>query len=931
MKRTARLIGALIPLAIMAFFAGTVAGAQALSGVVLDRDGFPVPGATIAVYVGGRPGQSTLSGGDGAFTLDVAADSVEVLVYLDDEGTEGADYVPFMAEASGGDALTVTLQPASTIIVEGTMQFVDTESLPLKTLTAIMDDDNATLNPSGVPLEYAKPPSGLMSRLGLPPDRIIVPAASLIRVGFNASVLIGSNIEDRRIIAGSVATAPQGGVTSLDLGVYSVVFNRGLAEASRSALRQALAEMAGYGFYTTRQEAALGSGGMQLDDAARLFGEGDYQGSFDALKRGYLGFTHATRELGDMYGDAELSVYILIGFLAAASLTGGFLVTDGGLIQLAAGASVYGLTLATLYYAYPGSRIIAAASFVGAAAASFVGFTALAQVVPKLLSVGSLDGRVHTRNLLIPIFNIAKRSMRRRRLRFILTLTSITLLVMSFVTLTSFSEGYGLVESRYQVGRPWRGVFLHEGGWTEAAPTFVLLSEAEREWLTELPGVTGISVKAESTPPQRAFLRVGGSPVMGVIGADASEDATVGIGSVVAMGALPGPGGVLVSEALASRLGLGVGDAVTLGLIDLRVQGIFRNEALAALRDLDGEPYLPDKWVNTSPEGEAPIWVLESCEPEETVIVDAGTALRIPTVGVQRVALLLDAGTDPDGLAERLALERGYLSHSSTPASYTVFRLGNFFEGRGLSLAIPWAIVVLNVVVTMLNAMYERRREIAILSSVGLNPAQVSAIFVAEATVTGFVAGGLGYLSGLGLYKLMAALNLGLQVHQKVSAVWSLASVALAISAVLTGALVALRNSVVITPSLMRRWRIDTAKGGFQEPYRIAVPIKLHPEEVEPYLEYMWRWLYAQRDHPTQITSSMKRLRDGDLRKIKFVYKSAQATTGNFYTANELIVRPQPGGEYGVELLSLGDHDWVHVAGSLVRRLSVDYSTEYAG
>jgi hypothetical protein len=177
----------------------------------------------------------------------------------------------------------------------------------------------------------------------------------------------------------------------------------------------------------------------------------------------------------------------------------------------------------------------------------------------------------------------------------------------------------------------------------------------------------------------------------------------------------------------------------------------------------------------------------------------------------------------------------------------------------------------------------------------------------------------------------MAALNLGLQVHQKVSAVWSLASIALAISAVLTGALAALRSSVVITPSLMRRWRIDETRGGFQEPWRVTVPIKLHPEEVEPYLEFMWRELYSLRDHPTQITSSMKRLSEGDAKRIKFVYKSAQATTGNFYTANELIVKLQPNGEYGVELLSLGDHEWVHVAGSLVRRLSVDYSTAYAG
>ncbi|OGD53129.1 hypothetical protein A3K81_01015 [Candidatus Bathyarchaeota archaeon RBG_13_60_20] len=931
MKRTTCLLGALFPLIILALSIAVVGGASALSGVVQDMDGLPVPNAVVIVYVNGKEGSSTLSGVDGAFSLDVQGESLGIVVYRDYEDTDGADYLPFMADASGDDIITVTLLPASTVSVEGGLQFVDTESLSLKTLTSALDDANRTLIPSGVPLEYLKPPRGLMSRLGLSADKIIVPAGSLIRLRFNASILVGSTIEDRALVTKPIYTAPQGGVYTLNLRMYNVILNQELALASRASLQEALAEMAGYGFYMSRQEAAYSSGSVLLEEAVSLLEEGAYPESFDALKRGYLAFIHATQELRAMYRDAELSVYILIGFLAAASLMGGFLIADDRLRQLSADTVIFCLTLAVLFYTYPGSRIIAPLSFVGAAAASFAGFLALGQVVPGLLSVGSGDGRVHTRNLLIPIFNIAKRSLRRRRLRFVLTLTSITLLVMSFVTLTSFSEGYGLVESRYQAGRGWTGVFIREGSWMESDPTFIQLSAAEREWLTELPSVTGLSVKAESSPPQRAFLRLGGSPILGVIGADSSEDATVAISSAVTLGRLPGVGGVIISEALAGRLGIEVGDTVTMGIVDLEVQGLFGDEALAALRDLDGTPYVPNKWVNTSPEGEAPVWVLESCEPEETVLVDTETALMIPTVGVQRVALMLEPATDPDKLAERLALERGYLSHSSTPATYTVYRLGNYFEGRGLTLAIPWAIVVLNVVVTMLNALYERRKEIAILSSVGLNPAQVSAIFIAEATITGFVAGGLGYLAGLGLYRGLAALNLGLQVHQKVSAVWSLASIALAISAVLTGALVALRSSVVITPSLMRRWRIDRTKGGFQEPWTVTVPIKLQPEEVEQYLEYMYGELFRQRDHPTQVTSSMKRLQEGEVRKISFVYKSVQATTGNFYTTNVLTVRPQPGGEYWVELYSVGDHDWVHVAGSLVRRLSMDYSTLYAG
>jgi len=931
MKRTTRHLGALFLMVIAVFTAGAVNGAWALNGVVKDDHGLPVPGAMIRVYSNGKEIAATSSGSDGTFTVEAQVDALELVVLSDLVETEGADYVPFVMNVSSTDSVVASLLPASTMFLEGSIQFVDTENLPLKVLVTVLDESNQALELSGVPLEFGPGPDAAISRLGVTMDKIIVPAETYVRLRVNTSILVGANVKERSFNTELILTATQGGVTHLNLMRYSLTLNQRLTEASRSALSEALAEMTGYGFYITSQEAAYGTGSVLVDESLSLYSDGLYPESFDTLKRGYLAFSHATEELKNMFSDARLSVYVLIGFLAVASLTGGFLVADDKLRQLAVDVALFCLTLVVLYGTYPGSKIIDPVSFAEAAVASFTGFLALGQVVPTFLNVGSEDGRVNTRNLLIPIFNIAKRSLRRRKMRFVLTLTSITLLVMSFVTLTSFSEGYGLVESRYQTGRDWTGVFIQDGSWTETEPTFILLTAAEQAWLTELAGVTGISAKAESTPLQRAFLRLSGSPIMGVIGAGPSEFDVVALRATLSRGGLPGSGGVLISESLADRLGIELGDRITLGFIDLNVEGLFSDQALANLNDLDGTPYIPNKWVNTSPAGEPPTWVLEPCEPEETVIVSPETALHVPTVGVQRVALKLEAGVDPDALAERLALERGYLSYSSTEATYTMYKLGNYFEGRGLALAIPWAIVVLNVVVTMLNALYERRKEIELLSSVGRNPAQVSAIFVAEATITGFIAGGVGYLIGLGLYKGMATLNIGLQVHQKVSAIWSIASIGLAISAVLTGALAALRNSVAITPSLMRRWRVDRSKGGFQEPWKIDVPIKLKPEEVEPYLDFMYKKLTALKTHPTQITSSIKRMREEGPKKMSFVYKSAHATTGNFYTMNELFIRPQPNGEYTVELYSVGDHDWVHVAGSLVRRLTMDFSTVNAG
>ena len=73
--------------------------------------------------------------------------------------------------------------------------------------------------------------------------------------------------------------------------------------------------------------------------------------------------------------------------------------------------------------------------------------------------------------------------------------------------------------------------------------------------------------------------------------------------------------------------------------------------------------------------------------------------------------------------------------------------------------------------------MYERKGEINILSSVGLNPAHVTGIFVSESLFTGIIAGGFGYLFGMGFYPIMSYLSSAPAVRYKISAIWSLGAV----------------------------------------------------------------------------------------------------------------------------------------------------------
>jgi len=290
---------------------------------------------------------------------------------------------------------------------------------------------------------------------------------------------------------------------------------------------------------------------------------------------------------------------------------------------------------------------------------------------------------------------------------------------------------------------------------------------------------------------------------------------------------------------------------------------------------------------------------------------------------VTRIGVLVDA-KEQDAFAENIALGRGYQTWSASSQGLLHTSLGSYLEGTGLPLVIPWAIVVLNVVVTMLNSLYERRREINILSSVGLNPGEIASIFVAEASITGFIAGGLGYLAGLGFYTVMPLLGLALDVHQKISAVWSLASITIAISAVLVGAFAALRSSVVITPSLTRKWKIEEA-GGAGAPWAIPVPMKLEAAEVDGFVEYLLGKLRGFETDEVRKVTNLRFERQGDARVVTFIFKSPQSTTGNFYTKNTIRVEPNSEG-YEVKLASYGALDWAHETGSLIRLITMEWS-----
>ncbi len=80
-------------------------------------------------------------------------------------------------------------------------------------------------------------------------------------------------------------------------------------------------------------------------------------------------------------------------------------------------------------------------------------------------------------------------------------------------------------------------------------------------------------------------------------------------------------------------------------------------------------------------------------------------------------------------------------------------------SSQGLvNIIIPILIAALIVLNTMLGSVYERVKEIGIFSSIGLSPANIAMLFIAEAIVYGIIGAVSGYLIGQGLAKLISVL-----------------------------------------------------------------------------------------------------------------------------------------------------------------------------
>jgi ABC-type transporter Mla MlaB component len=466
-------------------------------------------------------------------------------------------------------------------------------------------------------------------------------------------------------------------------------------------------------------------------------------------------------------------------------------------------------------------------------------------------------------------FFLGVSNLRRRRLR--TALTCVTLIILTF-TIMSFTTVKTLRSHTRLAYRPvssYKGLLFKNINWKSLPPQAAdILSNtfednalsAPRVWLENPDRTRSLQV------PVR--FRDAVYHVRGVAGFSAEEDRVSGIAKVLTGGRWFDAAdrfAVLLPERVAAELGLDRGNprgaTVLLWGMPFEVIGTFSGEKLQQHLDLDGEPLTPVTFPSevsmdlTEVEMEA----LESGEDirafqgryqhiagDLTIMLPYRTLM---TLGgeLKSVAVRPGAAVSLHHRALELADRFGIPLFSGESQGTFLYAAGDMLNYSGVPhIVIPLIISVLIVLNTMIGSVYERKREIAVYTSVGLAPLHVSFIFIAEAMAFAVLSVVLGYLLAQSSAALFAdtALWAGLTVNY--SSVAGVAAMVLVILVVLISVIYPSKVAARIAiPDVNRSWTLPPVENDRLE---LVLPFLMRYSELKSIGGFLFTYFKEHQD-----------------------------------------------------------------------------------
>jgi putative ABC transport system permease protein len=234
----------------------------------------------------------------------------------------------------------------------------------------------------------------------------------------------------------------------------------------------------------------------------------------------------------------------------------------------------------------------------------------------------------------------------------------------------------------------------------------------------------------------RGVADIEGKPAFGAVVDPATVEGLIDVKFVSGGMAALTPGGVLISEGEAKRRDLGLGDALVLRVdgapLPLKVEGVFETTQIIRTARI----YDRDTFVNTS------------------ITTPAGfvSLTRAPGVSDAQFRAVVGKAAEDYGIGTLQDKQQFIDSRADLVDRSLAFIYG--------LLLLSIMIAAFGIVITLLLAVHERRREIGLLRAVGMTRAQVRTTVRWESVITSVYGAFVGVLMGLVLgYVVIAALR----------------------------------------------------------------------------------------------------------------------------------------------------------------------------
>ena len=464
-------------------------------------------------------------------------------------------------------------------------------------------------------------------------------------------------------------------------------------------------------------------------------------------------------------------------------------------------------------------------------------------------------------------FNLGVSNMRRRKARTILT--TLTLVVMTFIVLSFTSIVQELSLNEYSSNTPARysGILLRSPG---LDPMQLAMY---RQLTNEFSG-RGVVVR------RAAYYGadIGTTGVLTLQRADRSAEvrAMAGFeaGEVDVLhpqdALLPGgrwfkPGErdvMILPQRIAQQLKVDpdeVGKAkVSYAGVDYTVIGIIDSGFMRALVDLDGDGIMPadfslsNKYQQESASTTKAFRSYLRLDPSACFILPTETALSLGA-DIRNMAVSFAKPEQTrhalDTLMPRLRINLyGSVPNGNGGLEVRQFSIFESSKGVGLGLVLVQLVIAsVFVLNTMVASVYERTKEIAIFSSIGLAPNHIAMLFFAESLVYGVLGAVIGYFVAQTSAKIIVSTGALPGLTLNFSSTSAVMSAVIVMAVVLASTIYPARKASEIAAPAMNEEVFETDPEG--DVWNLPLPFSIGTAEAGPLIRFLGEWLKAYEEY----------------------------------------------------------------------------------